>query len=67
MNIRLNGKQIEIHADAVSDVLAHVGVPVGHRGVAVAVNGSVVPRSTWTTAPVNPGDEVEVIGAAQGG
>lgn len=67
MKIRLNGKQIEIHADAVTDVLAHLGIATGHRGVAVAVNGSVVPRSTWSTAPVEPGDEVEVIGAAQGG
>jgi sulfur carrier protein len=37
------------------------------RGVAVAVNGEVVPRSTWATASLRDGDRVEVLTAAQGG
>jgi sulfur carrier protein len=37
------------------------------RGVAVAVNGEVVPRSTWATASLRDGDRVEVFTAAQGG
>ncbi|MDT5031535.1 MAG: sulfur carrier protein [Actinoplanes sp.] len=36
-------------------------------GVAVAVNGEVVPRSTWATASLRDGDRVEVLTAAQGG
>ncbi len=37
------------------------------RGVAVAVNGEVVPRSTWTLTVVVPGDAVEIVSAAAGG
>ena len=37
------------------------------RGVAVAVNGDVVPRSTWERTPVTPGDVVEIVSAAAGG
>ena len=37
------------------------------RGVAVAVNGEVVPRSTWDTTPVAMGDAVEIVTAAAGG
>ena len=37
------------------------------RGVAVAVNGEVVPRSTWEATPLAEGDSVEVLTAAQGG
>ena len=37
------------------------------RGVAVAVNGTVVPRSTWADVPLAEGDTVEVLTAAQGG
>jgi len=37
------------------------------RGVAVALNGEVVPRSTWERAPVAPGDVVEIVSAAAGG
>ncbi|HEX7460117.1 MAG TPA: sulfur carrier protein ThiS [Acidimicrobiales bacterium] len=37
------------------------------RGVAVAVNGDVVPRSTWERTPVAPDDVVEIVSAAAGG
>lgn len=39
----------------------------GRRGVAVAVNEEVVPRSAWDETPVRDGDRVEVLNAAQGG
>lgn len=37
------------------------------RGVAVAVNGEVVPRTGWPGATLREGDRVEVLTAAQGG
>jgi sulfur carrier protein len=37
------------------------------RGVAVAVNGEVVPRGEWATRPLADGDTVEILSAAQGG
>jgi sulfur carrier protein len=37
------------------------------KGVAVAVNGEVVPRSTWGTTTVGTGDDVEIVTAAAGG
>ncbi|MEJ3750882.1 sulfur carrier protein ThiS [Actinomycetes bacterium KLBMP 9797] len=37
------------------------------RGVAVAVNGEVVPRTGWPGAALRDGDQVEVLTAAQGG
>jgi len=37
------------------------------RGVAVAINGEVVPRSTWGRTVVAAGDEVEIVTAAAGG
>lgn len=36
-------------------------------GVAVAVNGEVVPRRTWQATQLNDGDQVEVVTAVQGG
>ena len=67
MNIRLNGQPADIQAVVLTDVLTHLGITPDRKGVAVAVNGTVVPRSGWDTAAVNPGDEVELIGAVQGG
>jgi sulfur carrier protein len=36
-------------------------------GVAVAVNGVVVPRGQWTSRAVEPGDRIEIVTAVQGG
>lgn len=39
----------------------------GRRGVAVAVNSTVVARSRWLATPLAAGDQVEVLHAVQGG
>jgi len=48
-------------ADLVDDIAGQ------HRGVAVAVNGEVVPRAGWPATELRDGDRVEVLTAAQGG
>ncbi|MGC4794838.1 sulfur carrier protein ThiS [Micromonospora saelicesensis] len=48
-------------ADLVRDIVAQP------RGVAVAVNGEVVPRTGWPARALRDGDRVEVLTAAQGG
>jgi sulfur carrier protein len=40
---------------------------VGQRGIAVALNGAVVPRADWPATRLNPGDSVEIVRARQGG
>jgi sulfur carrier protein len=37
------------------------------RGVAVAVNGDIVPRSAWGQTMLVAEDRVEILSAAQGG
>ena len=37
------------------------------RGLAVAVNGEVVPRGGWAVSVLRDGDRVEVLSATQGG
>ncbi|MHB8439156.1 MAG: sulfur carrier protein ThiS [Acidimicrobiales bacterium] len=36
-------------------------------GVAVALNGDVLPRSSWSDTPLRGGDRVEIVTAAAGG
>lgn len=43
------------------------GVPADGRGVAVAVDGEVVPRGAWGASALPDGARVEVVGAVQGG
>ena len=63
--ITVNGEQREAAA-TVSALLAETeGVP--DRGVAVAIDGEVVPRSAWGDTPVPDGARVEILTAVQGG
>ena len=51
--------------DTVARLVAALGAP--DRGVAVALDGEVVPRGAWTTTTVADGARVEVVTAVQGG
>jgi sulfur carrier protein len=66
--IVLNGERTEVTAGAtVTAVLARLGVGVDARGVAVAVDGEVVPRGAWETFALAEDARVEVLSAMQGG
>ena len=69
MNISLNGVMVAIDAGAkVTDAVAVTGHSVARPfGLAVAVNGEVVPRSAWQTTSLEEADKVEVLVASQGG
>ena len=61
----LNGEHIETSAATVGALLA--ARAIGPRGVAVAVNGTVIPRSQWHSTDLSHEDSVEVVTAAAGG
>jgi sulfur carrier protein len=50
-----------------ADVLSELGLNVAARGVAIAVNGEVVPRAEWETFALPQDARVEVLTAMQGG
>ncbi|HEX4108522.1 MAG TPA: sulfur carrier protein ThiS [Solirubrobacteraceae bacterium] len=51
----------------VADLLAALDLVRDGRGLAVAVDGEVVPRSAWGEHVLPEGAAVEVLTAAQGG
>lgn len=63
MNIELNGTA---HDDVATVAEAVAAVTEARRGIAVALNGEVVPRSEWHRALAD-GDTVEILSATQGG
>jgi sulfur carrier protein len=63
--IILNGKPVPIEP-ATLDRLVAARVPET-RGVAVAINGAVVPRSEWQKTRLRAGDRVEIIKIMVGG
>ena len=67
MRIELNGEPVELAAGAsVAQAVDSLGADSA-RGVAVAVDGEVVPRSAWDATALSEGQQVEVLRAVQGG
>jgi len=68
VRIELNGEALELPEDATLDAAVRAsGAGEGGRGVAVALDGEVVPRSEWERTPLRDGQAVEVLAAIQGG
>ena len=66
--VMLNGERRELDGRAtVAAAVELAGAPEGGRGVAVALDGEVVPRGEWATTEVRDGQELEVLRAVQGG
>ncbi len=66
MTVWINGEATTVDEGAALDaVLSAHGVPP--RGVAVAVDGEVVPRGSWPTTTLSDGARLEVLTAVQGG
>ena len=67
-HIELNGERGGARRDAtVAAVVERAGVGGERRGVAVAVDGEVVPRGEWRRTELAEGQRVEILGAIQGG
>ena len=68
MNLVLNGTPRELPDGAtVADAVSASGIPALARGIAVAVDREVVPRSAWGDTALHDGQRVEVLEAVQGG
>ena len=66
MTITLNGSRHEVaDRSTLTQLVSAFSLP--DRGVALAMNNEVVPRSEWATTLVLPDAYVEVVTAAQGG
>jgi sulfur carrier protein len=66
LTIRLNGAPCALAGATVAELVAGQGV-TAPRGVAVAVNGQVVPRRAWTEHLLADGDDVELVKPIGGG
>jgi len=65
--IRVNGESEALVAATLDALLAEKAVDTQQRGIAVALNGAVVPRAAWRDTALKPGDSVEIVRARQGG
>jgi sulfur carrier protein len=66
--LHVNGERVEVPDGAtIADLVATLTDADEPKGVAVAVDRAVIPRSEWATTPARAGSLVEVVSAAAGG
>lgn len=66
MNVHVNGRPRHLEDPTTVGALVD-GEVAERRGVAVAIDGEVVPRAHWDDTPVADGMRLEIVGAVQGG
>jgi len=68
MTIWVNGQERQLSNSAtVADAVEATGAARDGRGIAVALDGEVVPRDRWQQTALADGQHVEVVQAVQGG
>jgi sulfur carrier protein len=63
--VRLNGEEIGDFAGTVEALLVAEGIR--SEGIAVSVDGEIVPRSQWPATNLTGTEEIEIVAAAAGG
>lgn len=68
MDLLVNGEKRQFDGEelTLSELLTRMDI-AQRRGIAVAVNYEVVPKSSWDDAKICDGDEIEIVRATQGG
>jgi sulfur carrier protein len=68
MLLTINGEKKNIDSvETLADVLAILGIDAATKGIAVALNDTVVPRVEWKSTRLQDGGTIEIIRAVQGG
>jgi len=65
--IIVNGEPKSRSAKTVAELIRAEGLDPTRRGIAVALNGALVPRADWTAAALADGDRVEIVRPVSGG
>jgi len=67
LQIRVNGQDELLGVATLAALLQEKAVDTGKRGIAVAVNGAIVPRTAWAQTTLRAGDRIEIVRVLQGG
>ena len=65
--IRVNGQDELLEVATLAALLQEKTVDTGQRGIAVALNGAIVPRTAWAQTTLRAGDSIEIVRVLQGG
>lgn len=68
MELKINNQtKYFIATELTIQALLDIEIPKNQKGIAVAVNNNVIPKSDWESCTLNTTDHVLIISATQGG
>lgn len=67
MTISVNNQALEIEAQTMLSHVVFQQVGENPKGIAVAINGQVIPKTSWEETAVSEHDDILIIKATQGG
>lgn len=67
MTITINNKEVEVVANRMLQQIVFDQIGENSKGIAVAVNGQVIPKDLWVEKNVKENDDILIIKATQGG
>lgn len=65
MKVKINNSEVDVQATTVAQLAAERQLP--EKGVAVAINNEMVPRTEWDSHAVKEGDDIVILKAFCGG
>lgn len=65
MKVKINNSEVDVQATTVAQLAAERQLP--EKGVAVAINNEMVPRTEWDNHAVKEGDDIVILKAFCGG
>lgn len=65
MKVKINNTEVDILAQTVAQLAVDQQLP--NKGVAIAVNNDMVPRTEWNDRPIHEGDDIVILKAFCGG
>jgi sulfur carrier protein len=68
MELKINNQTKQFATDSLTvQALLDLEIPEKQNGIALAVNNTVIPKSSWNSHPLKETDDILIISATQGG
>lgn len=67
MEVTINNQNYQLNESCSIEQMLTAVISTEANGIAIAVNQTIISKSVWDTYLLNPGDQVMVIKATQGG
>ncbi|MFT0893254.1 sulfur carrier protein ThiS [Pseudochelatococcus sp. G4_1912] len=67
IEVRVNGLPEVLMEATMAALLARHDIAPDTKGVAIALNGTMLPRAEWIDTKLNANDRIEIVHARQGG